>query len=218
MLRIRGANGPILGKFRLAAVSGLLTGLAAGAPVFSARFAPASSVPIRALITGLRLKSQVLTPASAVPAEFTFSAFVARSFTASDSGGTAILPTGLNNMLSSITDSNLSTPSQFTDMRVATTGALTAGTRTLDANPMLVLPAAQIATTATQQSYNESAWEPSSDQRYGLNLQGQTGGVATNAEGIVVTSLAAFNTALVVRFICELEWIEYVTNSAESLG
>lgn len=217
MLRIRGINGPILGKFRIAAVSGLLTGLAAGATVFSARFAPVGSVNVRALITGLRLKSQILTPGSAA-GEFTFAAYVARSFTGSDSGGTSILPSGLNGMLSSITDSSLSTPSQFTDMRVSTTAALAAGTRTLDANPFLVLPAAQIATTPTQQSYNETMLEPSSDQRYGLNLQGQTGGTAANAEGIVVTSLAAFPAAMVVRFIAELEWLEYVTNSAESLG
>ena len=216
MLRIRGANGPILGKFRVAAMSGLLTGLAAGNPVFSARFAPAGTANVRALIAGLRLKSQILTPGSAA-GEFTFAAYVARSFTASDTGGTSVLPANasLNNMLSSISDSNSS--SNFTDMRVATTGTLTAGTRTLDANPMLVLPAAQIATTPTQQSYNETVWEPSSDQRFGLNLQGQTGGVAANAEGIVVTTVTAFAAAMVVRFIAELEWYEYVTNSAESL-
>lgn len=215
MLRIRGANGPIAYKGRIAAVSGLLTAVAANAPIFSARFAPAATANIRALITGLRLKSQILTPGSAA-GEFTFAAYVARSFTASDSGGTSVLPAGLNNMLSSITDSgNYST--QFTDMRVATTGALTVGTRTLDSNPMLVLPAAQIATTPTQQSYNETVWEPSSDQRYGLNLQGQTGGVAANAEGIVVNNMTAFATSMVVRFIAELEWLEYVTNSAESL-
>lgn len=216
MLRIRGANGPIQYKGRVAAVSGLLTGLAAGNPVFSARFAPAGTVPIRAVIAGIRLKSQVITPASAVPSEFTFQAFVARGFTASDTGGTSVLPTGLNNMLSSISDSTLTT--QFTDMRIATTGTLTAGTRTLDNNPFLVLPAAQIATTQTQQSYNETYLEPSSDQRFVINLQGQTGGVAANAEGIVINSLATFNTAMTVRLVVELEWYEYTTNSAESLG
>ena len=213
MQHIRGINGPILGKYRVAAVSGLMTGLAANNLVFSARFAPTGNV--RAAIAGLRLKSQLITPGSAA-FEFTFAAYLARSFTASDSGGTAVLPSGLNNLLASIDDSSHAT--NFTDMRIASTGALTSGTRTVDANPILVLPAAQLSTSPPSQSYNESALEPSSDQRYVANLQGQTGGTATNAEGIIVANQAAFGTSAVVRLIVELEWYEYVTNSAETNG
>jgi len=209
---IKGVSGPLLGKFRIAAVTGLTTGMAAGATIFSARFAPTTNA--RAIIAGLRLKSQIITPFTAAN-EFTIAAYIARSFTASDSGGTSILPSGVNNMLSSVSDSGIVPVTNFTDMRVSTTGALTAGTRTLDAAPMLVLPAAQIAGTPSQQSYNETLFEPSSDQRYGMNIQGQTGGTSTNAEGIVVVSTIAQGAGGTVRYVIELEWYEYATNSAE---
>jgi hypothetical protein len=212
---VRGASGPLLGKFRVAAISGLVTGAAAGATLFSARFAPTTFV--RAIISQLRLKSQIITPFTA-PNEFTLAAYVARSFTASDSGGTAVLPTGLNNLLASISDSAISPLTNFTDIRVATTGGLTVGTRTLDANPILVLPAAQLAASPVSQSYNETDLEANSDQRFALNLQGQTGGTATNAEGIVVTSPIAQGAGGVVRFVFEIEWYEYATNSAEVIS
>lgn len=216
MQHIRGINGPILGKFRLAAVTGLTTGMAANAPIFSARFAPTAAV--RACIADLRLKVQIITPFTAAN-EISCQAFIARSFTASDSGGTSVLPATLNNMISSISDSALSPVTQFTDIRVAGAAALTAGTRTLDANPFLYLPAAQVlAAASAAQSYSESDYSPYSDQRFGINLQGQTGAVAANAEGIIVTVPIAQGAAGTVRYAIEMEWYEYVTNSAETIG
>jgi len=214
MQHIRHVSGPITGKWRLSAVTGLTTGLGANAPIFAARFAPTTFV--RACITDLRIKAQIITPFTSAQ-EISASIFIARSFTASDTGGTAVTPAGLSGMVSSVSDSAYTTA--FTDIRVATTAAITAGTRTLDANPILYLPGAQIlAATSAGQGYFETDMTNGGDQRFGINLQGQTNGVAANAEGIVVTLPIAQGAAGTVRYSIEVEWVEYVTNSAESIS
>src|SRR3990167_8915508 len=73
----------------------------------------------------------VLTAGSTLGALFGFDLFVARSFTASDSGGTAATLTGNNQKRRT----NMGT-SLMTDMRIAGTTGLTVGTRTLDAHPV----------------------------------------------------------------------------------
>lgn len=60
-----------------------------------------------------------------------FGAYVARSYTVASSGGTAITISGSTNKLRTSL-STLSTP----DCRISTTGALTAGTLTVDTNPL----------------------------------------------------------------------------------
>lgn len=213
---IRGVNGPILGKFRLSALTGLTTGLAAGATIFSARFAPADGLygqqpRIRALITDLRIKAAITVPFTAAN-EISAQAFIARAFTASDTGGTALLPTGIQQNLSSI---DLGYTTAFTDMRIATAAALAAGTRTLDPSAILNMPAAQPGTSITAQANFETALETISDQQFMPNLQGQTGGVAANAEGLVVTLPVAQGAGGVVRYAIELGWIEYCATGSE---
>lgn len=216
MQHIRGANGPILGKFRIATFTGLTTGLAGSTPIFSMRFAPAGSVPVRALITDFRLKAQIVTPFTAAN-EINVLAYIARSFTASDTGGISVLPAGISNMLSSISDAGYTT--NFTDIRVAGTAALGAGTRTLDTSPFATLLGAQVLAAASAASaYEETALTMQGDQRYTINLQGQTGGVAANAEGIVVLCNQAQGAGGVVRYAFDVEWLEYATNSAEVIG
>lgn len=213
MQHIRGVNGPINGKFRVAAFTGLTTGIAANGAIFSMRLAGTGFY--RAVVTDLRLKAQIITPFTAAN-EISAAAYLVRSFTASDSGGTSLLPAGLNNYISSVDPPFTTT---VTDLRVATTGALTAGTRTIDAAPILFLPAAQIqATASAAQGYFETALSPTSDQRFGLNLQGATGGTAANAEGLIVTLPVAQGAGGTVRYAIEIEWVEYTTNSAESIS
>lgn len=63
------------------------------------------------------------------PQVLDFALFVARSFTASDSGGTAVANSNNNGKHRT----SLALPSNI-DLRISSTGALTAGTRTVDAN------------------------------------------------------------------------------------
>lgn len=214
MQHIRGVNGPILGKFRLAAVTGLTTGFVANSSIFDAQFAPTGNV--RAVITDLRLKAQLVTPFTSAN-EYSAQAFIARSWTSSPTGGTLISISGLQNMLSSVSDAPYT--SAFTSIRVCNTSSLGNGTFTLDTVPLLYLPAAQVLAAASAAGeWHETALGPISDQRFGINLQGQTGGIATNAEGIAVQVPIAQGAGGVVRYCVEMEWYEYATNSAETIG
>lgn len=213
MQNIRGASGPLLGKFRLSAVTGLTTGLVATSSVFAARFAP--TTPVRAVITDFRLKALIVTPFTAAN-EISCQAFLARGWTVAPSAGIAIALTGIQNMLSSVSDANL--PTAFSQIQIANTGGLGNGTLAIDPNPFLYLPATQLlAAASAAQGASETALGPISDQRFGINLQGQTGGVAANAEGIVVQVPVAQGAGGTVRYCIEMEWYEYATNSAASV-
>ena len=116
----------LTGAFQLASVTGAITTLAAGAPIFSFRWAPGTGAVcvVKRISVGF-----VCTTAFGAAQQMGFGVYAARSFSGSDSGGTAITLTGNNNKYRTQLAST-----QMTDVRVSTTAALTAGTRTLDAN------------------------------------------------------------------------------------
>ena len=211
-IAIRGVNGPVLGKFRLAAVTGLTTGLGAGAIIFAARFAPTAA--IRALITDFRIKGSITVPFTAAN-DVTANAYLCRSFTASDTGGTAQNPTGIQNMISSIDGAPVTA---FTDIRVASATALAAGTRTVDPFPFMSMPGAQPGTSITAGLSFETDMPMLTDQRWAINLQGQTNGVAANAEGIEVQLPVAQGAGGVVRYAIEMEWLEYFAGFSQAPG
>lgn len=205
---IRGQSGTLLGKYRLSAVTGITTGMGASSAFFAARFNPAAQV--RALIAELRLKAQILTPFTAAN-EISCAAYIGRSFTANFTGGTAIAPTGIQNMLSSISDVNLLT--NFNDIRVATTGTLGSGTVTLDPSAFLTLLANQplAAASAADNGISETIYAPRLDVNQGINLQ--------SGEGIVVQLLnAAQGAAGTVRYAVEMEWYEYAAVAGGAAG
>lgn len=108
----------------LGAQSSSLTGMVANALLFSFRNLSANPVLIRRVGVGF-----ITTTAFTTAQMLSYGLFVARGFTASDSGGTAIALTGSNakhrtamGTLSSV------------DCRITAGAALSAGTRTLDAN------------------------------------------------------------------------------------
>ncbi len=104
--------------------SGLITGVVAAAPLMAFRYTGTNQIMLRRLGLGF-ITTTAFTTAQVVD----FQLMVARNFTASDSGGTPYtLPaTAYNKHRTS-----LAAPTGM-DLRIATTGALTAGTRTLDA-------------------------------------------------------------------------------------
>lgn len=118
----------VLGWNSVGVPTGAVTGVAAGAAIFSFRNLSANPVLVRRVGVGF-----VTTTAFTAAQMISFGLTVARSFTASDSGGTAIALTGSN----AKHRTSLATPTSL-DCRVATTTALTAGTRTLDANNLAV--------------------------------------------------------------------------------
>lgn len=116
-----------LGIYRISLLSGTMAaGLAAAANVLSFRWGDATRLCAVQRVTLDGLSGS----ATAFAAGFgSIRLFAARSFTASDSGGAAATLTGNNNKLRTSMGTTL-----VTDLRMSSTAALTAGTRTLDTN------------------------------------------------------------------------------------
>lgn len=126
-----------LGAYAVASLSGTIAaGSAANANVFSMRYAGAAGT--FALIRRVLINAIDITTAFTA-GEVIFKMFVARSFSASDSGGTSLLST-TNCMKTGMAASGMAA------IQIANTGALTAGTRTLDTQPVGVLVNAIAAT------------------------------------------------------------------------
>lgn len=114
-----------LGAYTAGSVSGTMAaGLAADAAIISFRWGDTSRI---CAVERVILSAQVQGTAFATGAA-SFGLILARAFTASDSGGTAVTLTTNN----AKRRTNMPT-SLVTDFRFSSTAALTAGTRTLDA-------------------------------------------------------------------------------------
>lgn len=126
------------GNYSAANASGLMAaGIAANANIVSLRWTHATKL---ALIKRVTLSAGVGATAFAAGAGI-FHMFPARSFSASDSGGSAFVPSGnINKLKTSMA------ASQMGDLRISSTAALTAGTRTLDGAPVGTLVAGIPAT------------------------------------------------------------------------
>lgn len=122
---LRTADRPIeaLAWNSLGVPTGLLTTVAAGGAIFSLRNTGANLILIRRIGIGF-----VTTTAFTAAQRLEYGLRSARAWTAADSGGTAI------SFASSNTDMKTSLAAPNVEARVATTAALTAGTRSPDAN------------------------------------------------------------------------------------
>lgn len=123
-LRVSIRPAEILNWYSVGAQSGLLAGASANTAVFSFRNLGSNPILVRRVGVGF-----IGTTAFTAAQKLDYGLMVARAFTASDTGGTAVPLIG-NNMkirtsLPTITS---------VDSRIASTAALTAGTKTLDAN------------------------------------------------------------------------------------
>lgn len=118
----------VLGWYSVGAKSGAATGVAANGSLFSLRNLASNPLMIRRVGVGF-----ILTTAFTTAQIIELGLIFARSFSASDTGGTAIALTGSNTKART----SLATPTSL-DCRIATTGALTAGTKTKDANQLAV--------------------------------------------------------------------------------
>ena len=129
-----------LGSYQIHNLSGTMAaGLAGGSPIYSCRWGDAT----RAMLLR-RVSIQARTLATAFTAgAVTIDMILARSFTASDTGGTSILPTGNSQKRRTSFGTTL-----ITDLRRSDTATLTAGTRTLDGAAVSIIkgfvPATQV--------------------------------------------------------------------------
>jgi hypothetical protein len=190
------------GAYRVAAVSGLLSGVAAASAsaghLFAAQWAPAAASKIQFCVLQ-RLRARLVTIAGYTAAqEIGIDLSIARSFTVAGSSGTALTLTGDNN------NKRSSFPaSAFADMRVANTSALTAGTQTLDAQPIAQGVYAELAAAATVPKGAAEIYLSTEDlDRYPVVL-------APN-EGLIVRNTIAQGAGGTGRLIVEMDWLEVV--------
>lgn len=131
-----------LGSYLLSADNGttvMTAGLAANAPIFSWRWGNSNV----AIVNAIRMSMCTITAFAA--GRIAFQAFKAggASFSASDTGGTSLTLTGNNAKKRQSFGTTL-----LTDARISATATLSAGTRTLDANPFGELLSATIVASA----------------------------------------------------------------------
>jgi hypothetical protein len=127
------------GQYRVSTTVALVVSQAANGTLFSFRWGDATRLCVPSFI-----RLQCLQTAAATATIWpSFEVFIARSFSVSDSIGTALTLTG--NSMKKRTSMGTTL---VTDIRKATVAAgLTAGTRTLDADPILQMPTTQVVTT-----------------------------------------------------------------------
>jgi hypothetical protein len=176
-----------LGAYRVAAFSGLTTVLAANAEVFQFRWTDATNI---AVLKFLKVRVAVITGFTAAQ-ELAFDAILAASWSADGSGGTTITP-GATNLLkrSSYPQSKVGA------MRISTTGALTAGTKTLYGNAL-----------------QDAAIEETLD----MTNSGDDPAIFGQNEGLVVRNIIAMGAAGTVRWAVQMAWAEFLAADYPSL-
>lgn len=129
----------LLGSYSKGLLSGTIAaGLSANSPVWSLRWSPANTTLV-ALVRHIQISIGDLAGFTAGFGAFNL--FVARGFTASDTGGNAGTFSGNTGKLRTRFGTTV-----MSDMRIAGTAALSAGTRTLDSDPLKTLSTSFTAT------------------------------------------------------------------------
>jgi hypothetical protein len=181
-----------LGHYKLAQVIGLLATQAANGTLFSFRWGNASNLCV---ITSLRI-SLVQTAAATATIMPTYQVFWARSFSASDTSGTAVTLTGNNMKQRTSMGTTLVTDIRFS----AAAAGLTAGTRTLDSAPVLTL-----LTNSTITTPNSTIYANDLD----LDNRGVHPMVFAQNEGFIVRGpTVVFGAAGTANLVVEVGWAE----------
>jgi hypothetical protein len=182
-----------LGHYRLATTVALVVTQAANGTLFSWRWGDATRF---AVLQKLRL-SLLQTAAATATIMPSYQAFMARSFTASDSAGTAITLTG-NSMKKR---TNMGT-TLVTDIRKSAVAAgLTAGTRTLDADPFMEMATNSTITTPNAVVYEK---ELEIDMAHGPHPY-----VFAQNEGFIIRGpTVVFGAAGTANLLVDISWAE----------
>lgn len=189
-----------VGRYRLSEFTGLMTGIAANGEIFQFRWTDANHL---ALIKFLRVSYSVVTGFTAAQ-ELAFRADLVSNWSADGSGGTAITP-GATNLLK-----RSSYPqSKVGSVRISTTGALTAGTKTIYTNPILAAARKTMAAAATVQD-SDFAREENFDFEGGSLILAQN-------NGLIVRNVIAMGAAGTIRGTVTVGWEEVLAVDYPSL-
>ena len=196
---------PAGGGDRISMYTGsVVAGLAAAAPIFSLRWTSTAS---RMIIQSIMLDFYVVT-AYTTAQGIANSLYFARSYTVTDSGGTAITATQTADQALDTKQIGVGGNAQSLifagsgDMRIATTATLTAGTRTLDDQALYSWLGSASAIGAA-----------SNNPDLVLGQQDATNPLTIRAnEGIVITNDILLGAVGVIVWNIGLEWTEVGNN------
>lgn len=190
------------GAYRASARSGALTGTGVIdlGPLFSVRWTDSTRLMV---ITYLKA---VMNPTTKFTArrELVIDLVPVSGFTVADSAGTALTLTSSNKMRKTFPNSLVN------DMRIAPATALTAGTRTVDANPIAISNPTNSDFDNVAAATTEIGSPPAqSVLLFQPNLaNGEWPLILAANEGILVRNLVVFPAAGVATLTVELSWME----------
>jgi hypothetical protein len=171
----------------LAGVSGNLTGVAANGPVFSFRNIGSSLMLFHRVLVSFTTTT-AFTTAQAVQ----YNLIKATGFTASDSSGTSLFTSGQNKHRTSMAN-----PATAPDIRISSTGVLTAGTRTLETQPI-----------GAANAWSGGAGSTLPQTQLLSHDAGDYPFVLAQNEGLIITNAVAMGAAGVGTLIVNIEWSE----------
>ncbi len=167
----------------------VVTALTAAAPAAAANLVSFrwTSASLLCLIRQININIQVSTASTVGLPEF--ACYIARGFTASDTGGTAVTLTG-----NSLKKRTSFATTSLGDFRFASAGVLTAGTRTLDTQPFI-----DVSTPFALGSDQTQIW--------GIDGPGDHPIVLAQNEGLVFQNVTALTSA-VYKYTVTMHWAE----------
>lgn len=193
---LRAIDGTGVGRYRLGFQSGAVTGVAAATAtaghVFAFRWGSSASVALIHRVTARWITIAGFTTAQEVGLDL----IRATAYSASHTGGTAVVLAAPN-----LKKRQSHAASVLTDARGPTTAALTAGTHTLDGQPMAFAGASELATGAAVQK-TPFLLDFNCDISLGGPLE-----LATN-EGFIIRNVIAMGAAGTARLSIEVDWTE----------
>ena len=205
----RVATRPIeqLGTYSIGAFTGALTGVTSSASIFSFRFV-AGTVGTGAQLAILQkiTLNFVLTTGFTAAQQLNYGAYVARSFTGADTGGTTVTMTG--NSQKNRTNMPTSQMGTAGGILISTTGALTAGTRTLDGQAFAVTngwAGTTLATTGSQVLQQVVMYE---------NVANEYPIIMANNEGFVINNITSMGATGVITVAIGVEWTESASTAS----
>ena len=204
-IRISERPPEVLGAYQYAMTSGALTTVAAGGLVFSFRWNPSVTTNlcmIRRVEIGFATTTAFTTAQS-----LQYSMQIARAFTAVDSGGTsgAFTQANTGKMRTSMPTSQMAAAGS--NIQIANTGAMTAGTRTLDTQPIAYLAG---ASTAVATTLPLTAIHQHQSGDYPLILAYQ--------EGFIINNVQTMGAAGVINLTVNVEWMELSATSGNVIA
>lgn len=206
MLAARNSERPpeILGAYGLALTSGALTGVAAGATVFSFRWAPATTTQL-CMVRRVEIGFSTVT-AFTTAQSLQYSLQIARTWTANDSVGTtaSFTQTNTGKFRTTMPTSAFAGGGQIL---IATTGAVTAGTRTLDSQAVAFTQGAStaVATTLTNTAIHQ-------------HQSGDYPIIFAANEGFIINNVQAMGAAGVINLTVNVEWMELAATTGSAIA